>query len=175
MNSERHHVETVQRLFVKHVSALRVLIRAFVPDFNQADDVLQDTFLLITEKADSFQEGTNFLAWAAAIARLKVLESCRKGRMAGQTLSPEVIDTLFASLPTTSPQDDFPETLRECIDELAPSARRAIDLRYGESCKPAEIARRLKWKPEAVYVALSRARSLLRDCIDRKLKKQELR
>ena len=175
MERQPTHIEVVQRLFVKHVAAIRVFIRAFVPDFNSADDVLQDSFLMVTAKAHTFQEGTNFLAWATAIAKLKILECHRKNRAAGQTFSPEVIDALCVTAPTAALTDDCQTMLRECLEELAPSARQAIDMRYGEACKPAEVARRLNWKVEAVYVALSRARTSLRDCIDRKMKQQELR
>ena len=59
------------------------------------------------------------------------------------------------------------------MEELAARAREVLDLRYGEGCRPAEIARRLSWTPESVYVTLSRARALLRDCIERKDKQQE--
>lgn len=166
--------EIVQQLFVKHVPAISVFIRAFVPDFNRADDVLQECFLTVTAKADTFQEGTSFLAWATAIAKLKVLESHRKTRSSGETLSPEVIDALCATTPPASMHDDTQPILRECLDELAPRAREAIDMRYGDACKPVDIAHRLGWTAEAVYVTLSRARASLRECIQRKLKRREV-
>ena len=175
MERQSSHTELVQQLFVKHVPAIQVFIRAFLPDFNRADDVLQESFSVATAKADTFQEGTNFVAWATAIAKLKVLEFHRKNRSAGETLSPEVIDALCAAAPIAVPSDDFLAMLRECLEELAPRAREAIDMRYGDACKPAEVARRLNWTPETVYVTLSRARASLRECIERKMKQQELR
>lgn len=168
------HTEIVQQLFVKHVAAIRAFIRAFLPDFNAADDVLQESFLIVTAKADDFAEGTNFLAWAIAIVKLKVLEHRRKHFASETALSPEVIDALCAAAPAATPTDDSQAMLIECLEELAPRARQAIDMRYGEACKPAEVARRLNWTPEAVYVALSRARATLRDCIQRKMKQQGL-
>lgn len=175
MERQPSHTEIVQQLFVKHVPAIQVFIRAFLPDFNRADDVLQESFLVATAKADTFREGTNFLAWATAIAKRKVLEFHRKNRSAATTLSPEVIEALSASPPVAAPNDDFQAMLRECLEELAPRAREAIDLRYGDACKPAEVARRLNWTPEAVYVTLSRARASLRQCVEQKMKQQELR
>jgi RNA polymerase sigma-70 factor (ECF subfamily) len=163
--------EMVQQLFVKYTPAIRAFIRAFLLDFNHADDVLQDSFLVVTAKANTFQEGTNFLAWVTAIAKLKVLEFHRKNRAVGPTFSPEVMDALCATAPIAESTDDLQVMLEKCLEELAPSAREAIDMRYGEACKPTEIARRLGWKPESVYVTLSRARMSLRDCVDRKMKK----
>lgn len=158
----------VEQLFVKHVATIRGFIEAFLPDFNQAEDALQECFLTVAAKADAFDEGSNFLAWVMAIARFKVLESLRQPWANTCSLSPEVIDALAAEAPADDPADDARKLLQECVDELAPRAKEVIDLRYGEACKPAEIARRLNWTPESVYVALSRARSLLRDCIERK-------
>jgi len=174
MERQLSHTETVQQLFVRHIAAVRVFVRAFVPDLNSVDDILQECFLQVTEKAGSFQDGTNFLAWATAIAKLKILECHRKNRKVWQTFSPEVIDLLCASAPATAMSEDYLALLRECLDELSPSARQAMDMRYGESCKPAEVARRMNWKPEAVYVTLSRARTTVHDCISRKIKQQEL-
>lgn len=173
MKSQESHTELVQQLFVKHASAIRGFIRAFLPDFNQADDVLQESFLTATAKAGSFQEGTNFLAWATAIAKLKTLEFHRNNRSAGETLSPEVIDALCATTPLT-PSDGFQAMLRDCLAELPPRAKEALDLRYGDACKPAEVAHRLNWTPESVYVTLSRARAFLRKCVEQKMKQQEL-
>jgi RNA polymerase sigma-70 factor, ECF subfamily len=47
--------------------------------------------------------------------------------------------------------------------------KRSVELRYQGDHKPAEIARIIGWTAEAVYVALSRARALLRECIERKM------
>ncbi len=160
----------VEQLFVKHVATIRGFIEAFLPDFDRADDVLQECFLTVAAKADTFREDSDFLAWVMAIARFKVLESFRQRRTDTRSLSPEVIDALWAEAPADDPAGEVQLLLRECMEELAARARQVIDLRYGEGCQPAEIARRLNWTPESVYVALSRARSLLRDCIERKNK-----
>ena len=39
-----------------------------------AEDLLQETVTIMWEKFDQFEEGTNFAAWAIAIARNKSLE-----------------------------------------------------------------------------------------------------
>ena len=47
-------------------------------------------------------------------------------------------------------------------------------MRYQQAHKPAEIAKRLGWGAESVYVALSRARAMLRECVARKLTEESL-
>lgn len=177
MSATDHNRQTrlVEQLFVKHVSSIRGFIEAFLHDFHRADDVLQESFLTVAAKAGDYREGSDFLAWALTIAKYKVFESLRQPRAKFGTLSPEVIEVLAASAPQDETADGSRVFLRDCMEELPPRAKEVIDLRYGETCKPAEIARRLQWTPESVYVALSRARALLRDCVERKAKQQEYR
>src|SRR5580698_266775 len=59
----------VQQLFVKHQLGLRAFILSLEPNFTDAEDLLQEVFLVITRKANDFREGTNFFAWACTIAR----------------------------------------------------------------------------------------------------------
>jgi RNA polymerase sigma-70 factor (ECF subfamily) len=87
-------------------------------------------------------------------------------------LSEEVIERLCAApeaLTSTEHADRELSALVHCLDRLSAKMRQAVELRYREGHKPAEIARRLGWTPEAIYVALSRARAALRSCIDERL------
>lgn len=164
------HTVHVQQLFVKHQSAIKAFILSLQPDFAEADDVLQETFLTVTRKAGEFEEGSNFIAWSFAIARFKAMEARRKRVSRCEDLSDEVIEALAASVPEASFFDRRLEALRGCLDRLAPKAREIVRLRYHEEHGPEEIARHLDWKPNAVNVALSRARIALRDCVQRREK-----
>lgn len=155
----------VQQLFVAHQNAVRAMVLALVPDFAAADDIIQEVFLVVTRKARDFGNGGNFLAWACAIARNKVLE-WRRQRPAGM-LSEEVIETLAAEMPPEMISADRSRALMRCLEKLAPRAMEMVRLRYYCDHAPREIARRLGLAPQAVYVALSKARALLRDCVDR--------
>jgi len=154
----------VQQQFLKHSDLIRGFVRGLLADRQRADDVLQETFLAVRRKASDFQPGTNFPKWACTIARYKVLEARRATRRGGMLLSEEVIEALAVSEEATKP-DPRLEFLDECRRKLPPTMLRAINLRYDEDHRPGEIARRMGWKVQAVYVALSRARGLLRDCL----------
>src|SRR5215469_17156992 len=54
----------IQQLFVKHQLGLRAFILSLEPNFTDAEDLLQEVFLVVTRKAAEFEEGTNFFAWA---------------------------------------------------------------------------------------------------------------
>ena len=68
----------VQQLFVTGQGNLLAFILSLHPGMAEAEDILQETFLVVSRKADTFAEGTNFLAWACTIARFKVLEFRRR-------------------------------------------------------------------------------------------------
>lgn len=162
----------VQRLFVQNMMAVRGFVVALMPDFSRVDDVVQETFLTITAKADDFVDGSNFRSWAFSIARFKVLEAARRPGGSEVALDAEVIDALCATNAEEWEPEEHLRALAKCMEELAPQARRAVALRYEQAHRPPEIAQRMGWTVNAVNVALARARAALRDCVERQLKKQ---
>jgi RNA polymerase sigma-70 factor (ECF subfamily) len=169
--ADRAAVEEVQRLFLRHAGLLRGFILGLLPDHNRAEDVFQEVFLTVTRKADDFRPGSNFLAWARSIARLKVLEQCRSSQGGPRLLEPEALDAVVAVAEEGG--DDWAErreALARCVEQLAPRAREILELRYSEDfLPPPEIAARLCWSVNAVHVALSRARKFLQECTRRRL------
>lgn len=165
-------VKEVHALFLIHIDVIRGFIRALVRDHHLADDVLQETFLTVARNAEKFTLGTNFPRWACSVARLKVLEVRRKNAGKLSFFSEETIEALVESEPVEE-MDCRLELMEQCIEELPPSMRKMIDLRYLVERKAPEIARQIGWSIEAVYVGLSRARAALRGCIQEKLRNLE--
>jgi RNA polymerase sigma-70 factor, ECF subfamily len=159
---------TVQQLFVRHQAKVRSLALALTGDFSIAEDIVQETFLTASAKAAEFQVDSNFVAWVLAIARLKVLERRRSDRR----LSPEVIESLAASLPQEELEERRLMPLLDCIDELPPKSRELIRLRYFSEHGPGEIAAMLGRSVVGVNAALVKARAVLRECVTRKLAEQ---
>lgn len=162
---ESAHTTNVQQLFVRHQSKVRSVALALTGDFAAAEDVVQETFVTVTAKAHEFEADTNFLAWACAIARLKVLERRRSDRR----LSPQVIESLAASLPHAELAEDRLVPLLDCIDALPPKSRELVRLRYFSEHGPGEIAELLGRSVAGVNAALVKVRESLRDCVGRKL------
>ncbi|QOV92077.1 sigma-70 family RNA polymerase sigma factor [Humisphaera borealis] len=159
----------VQLLFLQHSAQVRGFIVALLPDLSQVDDVFQETFLTVTAKADVFDAQRDFLAWACGVARLKVREAGRKSPRQWRPLSDEVLEALAASEPPATGEDERLRHLADCVKALPEQSRRMIEYCYQQAHKPAEIARLMEWAVDSVYVALSRARSTLRDCVARKI------
>jgi RNA polymerase sigma-70 factor (ECF subfamily) len=167
-NQAEAHTAAVQGLFLQFQPAVRGYILSMIPDFSQADDVMQETFLTVTRKAASFELGTSFAAWVKTIARFKALEAIRARKF--ETLSEEVLLALSAEPRELRPDaDERLALLRGCLDQLAPQARRSIDYRYQNDHLPPQIAELTGCTVQSVNVTLSRARAFLRDCVQRKL------
>jgi RNA polymerase sigma-70 factor (ECF subfamily) len=159
----------VQALFIKHQPAVRAMAIALTGDFSMAEDIVQETFITVTEKAGSFTLGTNFSAWVGTIVRYKVLQKHRPW----PRLSSEVIESLTAGA-SPEAEDDRLSALLTCLEELPPRARELIRLRYYGEHGPQEIAGLLRRSVAGVNAALVKARDLLRGCVRRKLAAEEV-
>jgi RNA polymerase sigma-70 factor (ECF subfamily) len=164
------HALRVQTLFVQHQPQIRSFIHSLVPDFAAADDILQECFLTVTEKAFEFRLESNFQAWVRAIARYKILALHRDFSRSPMLLAEDVLESLMSAAPEpkNEPSADAQlllETLRLCLEKLAPAAREIIRLRYFSQHGPAEISRMRDSSVNAINVTLARAREFLRRCM----------
>ncbi|MEM9345943.1 MAG: sigma-70 family RNA polymerase sigma factor [Planctomycetota bacterium] len=64
------------------------------------------------------------------------------------------------------------EALEQCIEKLQAKSRRALELRYEQDMKPAQIAEVIGSTPGSVRVTLTRIRSALSKCIETRLGKK---
>jgi RNA polymerase sigma-70 factor (ECF subfamily) len=160
--------EQVQLHFVRHEGAIRAFVRALQPSLTDADDVLQETFLTVSRKASSFEPGTNFVAWACGIARLKVLEHHRQQRRA-TVLSEAAIIALAEDAPLENITQMRETALELCLEKIAPKARDLLWRRYSSRESSDEMADGSGMTSTAVRVALSKARAFLRDCVSNEL------
>jgi RNA polymerase sigma-70 factor (ECF subfamily) len=69
------------RLFASHEQAVRAFVRRLVPQWTDADDVMQDVSVVLWEKFPALPESQDFRVWAFGVARYEVLAWLRdKGR-----------------------------------------------------------------------------------------------
>jgi RNA polymerase sigma-70 factor (ECF subfamily) len=159
---EANCVENVQKLFLENQAGLYGYVLSIVRDFSLAQDIVQDTFLIVTRKAAQFDPNTNFVAWVYTIARYEALASMR--RLARPALAEETLQLLLAQQ-EPGPPEHIIAIVRSCMKKLTPNVQRMLSLRYEDALKPAEIARLLGWTSNAVSVAICRARLELRKCV----------
>ena len=160
--------EAVQLLFVRHEKTIRAFVRSLQPSLSDADDVMQETFLTVSRKASTFEPGTNFVAWACGIARLKVLENFRQRKRAN-VLSEAAIIALTEDAPAPEFFNERERVLEVCLEKLTAKVRDLLWRRYSRRQSSTEMATAAGMTSTAVRVALTKARKALRDCIDTQL------
>ncbi len=74
-NMPNDHQHQVLQLFVRHQTRIKGFIVSLLGDFAAADDVVQETFLIVQQKSDEFSPGSNFIAWTFQIARFQVMKA----------------------------------------------------------------------------------------------------
>jgi RNA polymerase sigma-70 factor, ECF subfamily len=166
-----HPVTHVQSLFISHQTALKSFILSLHPDFTLVDDILQETFLTITSKADDFKPGTSFLAWSRKIAFYKIKEARRRKESRWTSLDEDILDSLLASVPEGGEENQLQkiEALNKCLGKLSPKALELVRLRYFAEHHPGEIATQIGWTRQAVNAALTKSRLALRNCVGKLL------
>jgi RNA polymerase sigma-70 factor, ECF subfamily len=163
-----------QEQFVRNLTncqaALYAYILSLLPDRNDANDVLQDTNLVMWRRSEEFVEGTNFIAWAYKIARYNVLSHYRDRGRDRHIFDEELFDRLAdAAERRTSNSDGTAALLDDCVEELPATQRQLVQERYGPGGSVCDMARRLGQSAAALSVTLSRIRHALLECVRRKL------
>jgi RNA polymerase sigma-70 factor, ECF subfamily len=149
---------------------LYAYVYALIRNPTDAEDVLQETNLILWRKCGEFELGTDFLAWAFRIAHFQVL-AFRKKQVRPQT---NFDDQLIQTLADEALQqfDDRLSALRECLKRLSRDLQELIAARYGPGGSVNEIARQAGSTPKAISEALRRARKALMLCIEQRVTRE---
>ncbi len=129
-----------------------------------ADDLLQTAALQILNKIGTYQEGTNFRAWAYAFVRNEVLRHFKARPRRALSLSEDALREIEALSTSDEPEPRL-RHLGSCLERLQDVARSLISMRYRDGLSVKAIADRLGRPVESVYVTLSRVRKALHDCL----------
>jgi RNA polymerase sigma-70 factor (ECF subfamily) len=157
------------RLLTQHSSRIFGFVMALCVNRSDADDLFQNTSVLLWEKFDDFQPGTNFLAWACRIAYFEALYDRRKGRRV-KTLSDAAWEALAAdALQVIDQPNERHEALADCLSKLSSRDRELLEHKYFSQRSVAEIAERYSKSVHSIYRSLSRIHSSLLHCMRRAL------
>lgn len=154
----------------KHERLVYGYILSLVPNWADADEILQETNIRLWEEFEKFVLGTNFAAWAIRVAHFQVLTWRKRASRSRLVFDQRVVNAI-AEEPYWS--DDVFEArqqaLGECVSELPDHSRELLRSCYQRDNKIKDVAVQLKKSPAAVYKALERIRVALHGCIERKI------
>lgn len=158
-------------LLTRHDRALGVYVYSLVPAPHDAEDILQQTKMILWRCFDQYESGTHFLAWARKTAFHQVLTHRRQKKREAAPLSDEVLELLHDEVCKLSDSGDRRrDALRTCVAKLPAAHRQLITLRYFEDLEIDGVAERIRSTVGAVYRALSRIRMNLMSCVEKELK-----
>jgi RNA polymerase sigma-70 factor (ECF subfamily) len=161
-------------LMAKHERCINACILALVPNWADAEDIAQETKLLMWRQFESFDQSGDFGAWARTIARNVIRTRHRwqqgKPHFFGQAFL-DAVDAEFEKQVDTS--DRRHEFLAACLAQLTQSSRDLLKLCYASARSIAATSANLGRSADSVYKQLERIRRALQQCIERKLREED--
>ncbi len=149
-------------------------IYTILPNWADAQDVLQETSVVLWQKLDEFSPGTDFVRWACRVAFFEV-QKHRYRHLAEQNhLSDLFVDLLAKRMEDHSDElHAIMAALGPCTEKLKPGERDLVHRHYVLGMTVKSVAEQQGNSSEAAYKSLQRARRKLFDCIRRALRREE--
>lgn len=164
--SSPDHTAQFLELLNANDRALSLYVYGLVPRDSEAEDLLQQTKMLLWKHFDDFTLGTNFLAWARKTAFHQVLTYRRKKKRQHLPLEEKTLEALGAAVSDLAENGTARhEALRACVSRLPTEHQQLVRLRYFQEMEIADIAKKVERTEAAVYRALSRVRMALMECV----------
>jgi RNA polymerase sigma-70 factor (ECF subfamily) len=155
---------------------LFAFIYSLTKDQTQAQDVAQNTNIILWNKRDQFQLGSNFKAWAFQVAYYEVKYHRKKAKRSKETF--RIDDSLLETLQEKSQElDENYESrrhqLKDCLKKLPEDQKELIVDRYYGNESVQTMADRRSLTPYTMAKQISRIRKLLMHCIDQQMKNSD--
>jgi RNA polymerase sigma-70 factor (ECF subfamily) len=168
-------VKLFLRLFLQNERRLYAYILTLLPNRADADDVLQETSLVMWDKFDDERPPDDFAAWGCRIAYFKVLEARKRLRHSRVLFSQETLRRLAETAAEQAPAlqlDERRQALAGCLGKLSRADRDLLARRFDEGFSVQALAASARRSADAIYKALARIRRALFDCVTRALERE---
>ncbi|MFT6595206.1 MAG: RNA polymerase sigma-70 factor (ECF subfamily) [Akkermansiaceae bacterium] len=133
------------------------------------EDLAQDVFVIVFEKLNGYQPGSNLRSWLIGIARFELNNYLRKSRRRANAMErfrEEMVEAIELELDTEheSLQRENVERLLDCISRLSDRARHIV--RTGlEGARAEDLCEELGMSANAIYQERFRAHACLKKCM----------
>lgn len=151
---------------------LHAFILSLLADPVAAQDVLQETNLVLIRKADDFQSDASFESWAYNIARFQVLAHLRDRKRDRLVLHEAFAEKLAPVAEVMAEQTErWIQILGGCVERLSDDHKTLLHKRYGRETSIATLAEDSGKTTSAMKQMLYRIRKLLAACVEECLQK----
>ena len=161
------------RLLTQNERRVYAFILSLVPNWSDADEILQETNVRLWNEFERFRPGTDFGAWACAVAKFQVLTHRKRAAREKVKFTGDFIDVVaHAMAETDGDAAERHRALQRCVEELSPTNREMLRAYYRHGAVGAQVAAAFGRSIDALYKSLSRIRRALLACVEMKLKVQ---
>jgi RNA polymerase sigma-70 factor, ECF subfamily len=159
------------RLLEQNRSRVFGYLLAIVQNFSDAEDLYQQTALVLWEKFSQFQLGTDFGSWATSTAHFHAMNFLRGRSRRRNLFSEAALERLAAagSQLNSVELDRRSNALDFCLETLSHRQRRLLEMRFHGDRSLQDIAVAERRTVAAVSMALTRIRKSLLACIERRV------
>lgn len=167
--------EFIQLLILNH-DQIYAYILSMVHSWVDADDIFQETSVIMWNKFGQYETGTNFHAWAVHIARFQVFNYRRKNSGKAVQMSEELMDLFddrYSKLEKKKSEQRSLNNLQDCVSKLVERDRKMITMRYEQSCTVGKMAESVGMSRKALYKNLARIHDMLLRCVRRSISAEE--
>ena len=163
--------------FVEMLTEAQQKIHGFIlkrlVDHHQTNEVLQLTNIVLCRKANDFQIGTNFMAWALTVANFQIL-SFRKNQSRERLIfSDRTFDQIIEEDGKRPDDTSFRLShLNECLKKIDKENFKLLKARYERRLSFKEIANVSHKTSNAIRIQMHRIRNQLMICIEKRMNEE---
>ena len=169
----KDHGARFVQLLAAHEHRLGSFVLALVPNWTDAEDIIQQTKLRLWEQFETYDPQKDFGIWACVIARYEVLAFRTRSARSRVQFSQELIDRMSGELTATAAEADARLTfVEECLKKLTQWQRDLLWRCCVTGYSSQTVASQLGRKAEAIRQAVFRIRRKLYRCIEDAQKKE---
>lgn len=164
------HAEFV-RLFARSHNRILGFVLAFVHDRAAAEEVFQETSLILWRDFDKFRPEEDFLRWANGISFNQIRRWRRmRRRDRGLIFSDAMLEQLASDHQAMVTElDRRAVALAECLAKLREPDRKLVESYYGQGATARDVAAVSGRSIFAIRKAIHRIRGVLLECVDRRM------
>jgi RNA polymerase sigma-70 factor, ECF subfamily len=163
-------VQAFELLMRRSNQRLYRAIRSLVPDEDEVEELMQQTYLLAFSRLVQFSHGARFSTWLLRIGVNEALQRLRRDRR-WPRVAPEVLEeepSMHATPEQGLARAELNHLLEALVEELPESHRTVLVLREIQQLSTAEVAEALGLSADNVKQRLSRAKAMLRDALEQR-------